>query len=372
MRVLIATSTLDRGGGTQTYSIDLAAWLLDRGHSPVIYSPRLGDGAALAIRRAVPVTDDLSMISVVPDVIHGNSTVETVVAMLHFPEAPAVFVCHGWRGPLDAPPKFDRVRRYVAVDDTCADRLLLREGIAAEKVSVLLNGVDLSRFPQRGPLPPRPQRALVFGNWAHELTHLAIVRQACKKAGIEVDVVGDLSGNYSAEPETLLGRYDLVFAKGKAAMEAIVSGAAIIVCDDVGIGGMVRSHDLQRMRRLNFGFRTLTTPLSVDALSREIAAYDAKDARAVSDSLREVASTDALHESLLSLYETVITEPRTADWREEARAAARFIERMARGPRHGHEQIHVALRATQRVLSIPLVGRGIAKAARWLAKSGRK
>lgn len=375
MRVLITNSLLDRGGGTQTDVRDLAVWLLARGHSPFVYSPVLGDGAAQLRRHTIPVTEDLSTVGAAPDIIHGNSSVETVIALLRFPTTPAIFVCHSWNGLMAAPPKFARVRRYVAVDETCADRLLVEEGLSADKVSVLLNAVDVSRFPLRGPLPPRPKRALVFGNPAHELTYLSLVREACRKAEVDLDVAGALAGNYTTEPETLLGQYDLVFAKAKCAMEAMVAGAAVILCDGPGIGGMVRSYEVDRLRRFNFGVRTMTTPLSVEAFSREIEAYDAADARKVSDMMRRAAPADARHEALVALYEEVIAEHQQAgdsNWADDSRAAAAFIERMARGSRLGHDRIHVALRATQRIFSIPLLGPGMTKAAKWLLGKGER
>ncbi|MEO8036047.1 MAG: glycosyltransferase, partial [Acidobacteriota bacterium] len=125
MRVLITNASLRFLAGTEVYVRDLATWLLEQGHWPVVYAPHLGDAATQIRRRTVPVTDDLSTIAVPPDVIHGNSAVETMIALLHFPQTPAIFVCHGWFGPA---LKFPRIFRYVAVDDTCADRLLLEEG----------------------------------------------------------------------------------------------------------------------------------------------------------------------------------------------------------------------------------------------------
>lgn len=46
---------------------------------------------------------------------------------------------------------------------------------------------------------------------------------------------------------------------------------------------MVRSAELDRLRRLNFGIRTLQKPLTAETLLAELALYDAADARAVAD-----------------------------------------------------------------------------------------
>lgn len=164
-----------------------------------------------------------------------------------------------------------------------------------EKVSVLLNAVDLETFRQRSPLPPKPRRAVVFGNLAHELTFLPAVRSACRRASIEIDVISAAAGTAVTHPESILGQYDIAFAKARCALEAMACGLAVILCDAPGVGGMVRLADLDRLRRLNFGVRTLRKPLSEETILAELALYDADDARAVSDRIRQTASSEALH-----------------------------------------------------------------------------
>ncbi|HYX40818.1 MAG TPA: glycosyltransferase, partial [Pyrinomonadaceae bacterium] len=217
LKVLITNQALDQRAGTELYVRDVATALLRRGHAPVVYSPRLG-AVAREIRAAtVPVVDDLDALAFTPDIIHGQHNLETMTALLRFPTVPAVFFCHGWQDWREAPPRFPRLLRYVAVDETCRDRLLCEHAIPEARVRLLLNFVDLERFKPRGPLPARPQRALVFGNNAHQETYLVEVRAACARAGIELDVTGWRNGNASAQPEQLLGQYDLVFAKARCA-----------------------------------------------------------------------------------------------------------------------------------------------------------
>ncbi|PYQ28145.1 MAG: hypothetical protein DMF56_17045 [Acidobacteria bacterium] len=368
MRVLITNGSLGHVAGTQAYVRDLASWLLDRGHSPIVYGPNLGDTAMQLRKRTVPVTDDLDTIGAPPDIIHGNSAVETMTALLHFPNAPAIFVCHAWRGALAKPPKFPRILRYVAVDDTCADRLLYEEGIAS---TVLLNAVDLTRFAAREtPLPATPHRALVFGNTAHAATHLGVIRDACQQAGIALDVIGESAGTAVDEPEAILRGYDLVFAKAKCALEAMASGAAVILCDVAGLGGMVRSEDVARLRRINFGVRSLSEPWTVESVQRELRAYDPDDATRVASTIRATASADALHAQLVALYETVIAQGFTRDLEAEGRAAAAFLRGMPRG---GDEaKLNLVVQATHRLLDAPLIGPALTRGARWLVRRGRK
>lgn len=374
MRVLITNASLGFVGGTETCTRDLALWLLDQGHAPIVYGPDHGEAAMQLRRRSVPVTDDLATISVAPDVIHGNSAVELMSALLHFPRTPGVFVCHGWYGPI---ARFPRIFRYVAVDDACADRLLAEHGLPADRVSVLHNAVDLKRFERRGPLPPKPKRALVFSNTAHELSHLPIVEEACRRTGIAVDVIGFRAGTAVADPEAILGDYDLVFGKARCALEAMATGAAVILCDAAGLGGLVRAADVDRLRRLNFGLRSMSRPVTVDALVREIESYDAADAEAVCDAIRSVASSEALHQSYLAMYDEVIEaaarETRDGDWEEiESRAAAEFIRYIMADRRRHEEGTNALLHASRRVLRVPLVGPLITRVARWMASKGNR
>lgn len=375
MRVLITSGALGQVGGMQAYVRDLAAWLLARGHTPVVYGPRHGRTAAQLGRLTVPVTDDLVTLGAAPDIIHGNSAVETMTALLHFPAAPAVFVCHGWRVEGPGVPHFPRVLHYVAVDDTVADRVLYKEGVAPEKVTVLLNAVDVERFPPRAtPLPAKPKRALVFGNAAHAAGHVAIIEDVCRRAGIDVDVVGEFAGTAVDAPEQILGNYDLVFAKAKCALEAMAAGAAVVLCEGTGIGGVVTTANVERLRRLNFGIRALQVPLTIESASEALAAYDADDAARVAALIRERASADVLHEQLLALYERVIDEfartPR-ASHEDESRAAAKFLRDFVESTRPSESNLNLVAQATHRILRAPFVGRTLTRVARWVVERGK-
>ncbi|PHS04402.1 MAG: hypothetical protein COA78_16670 [Blastopirellula sp.] len=63
-----------------------------------------------------------------------------------FPGVPAVFFCHDFSAWHDTPPIHSRVLHYVAVDQTCKQRLLECHGLAEQSVSVIYNSVDLEKF----------------------------------------------------------------------------------------------------------------------------------------------------------------------------------------------------------------------------------
>ncbi|MEX2188116.1 MAG: glycosyltransferase [Pirellulales bacterium] len=311
--MLLTNATLAGRSGTELYVRDVATALLRAGHRPVVYSPRLGPLADELRRATVPTVDDLESVGVTPDVIHAHHALESLTALLRFPQTPAVFVCHDWSAWHDEPPRLDRVRRYIAVDDTCRDRLVGQCGIAAGRISVLQNAVDLARFlPREVSLPPRPRRALVMSNYVQRDAVLANIRAACDRRDIALDAVGLRMSGACDAPEHMLGGYDLVFAKGRCALEAMASGAAVIVCDRTGMGPMVTSADFPRLRRWNFGRRLLQQPVRTPTVVGEIDRYDAADAARVSKIVRDTAGLDPLVARLVGVYRDAIDEHRAA------------------------------------------------------------
>jgi glycosyl transferase family 4 len=336
MKILIANATLASLTGTETFVRDLAIGLLRRGHTPIVYAPELGEIARQLRLATVPVIDDLQNVGLTPDVIHGNHNTELMSALLHFPNVPAVFFCHSWLDWISIPPVHPRILAYVAVDETCRDRLLCEQGIPEDRVRLSLNSVDLQRFKPRPPLPDKPRRALVFSNDANEWTHLPAVKEACVRAGVALDVIGAGVKAENSQPEVVLGNYDLVFAKARCAIEALVVGAAVIVCDSVGSGPMVTSTNLEQLRAFNFGIRTQSEPVTVDGLLQEIARYDSQDAGQVSGRLRAVSSVETSIDDALAAYDRVVADFRNGpppNPAEEARAAAAYLRWLTLGMR---------------------------------------
>lgn len=333
MRVLITNFELVHRGGSQLYVRDVATALAARGLEPVVFTPHAGAAADEIRAAAIPVVDDPSRLGEPPDLIHGQHHLPTMTALLAWPRVPAIFVCHGWLPPEEVPPRHPRILRYLAVDRLRRERLVAEEGIAPERVEVLPNFVDLARFRPRPPLPDRPRRALVFSNHAAEGGFVETVRAACRRRGIAVDVAGLASGRVAAHPEELLPGYDLVFARGRAAMEAMAVGAAVVLCDIEGAGPLVARRGVERLRDLNFGLGALSAPVTAARLGEEIDRYDAADAAAVSAWLRQHAGRDRVVDRLVAIYREVAAEaaaaPPAAD-DDEARATAAYLLRWNR------------------------------------------
>ena len=344
--VLLTNNTLSSRGGSETYVRDVALALLRRGHRPVAFSLVLGEcgrrvaaGHHPGARRSRPAWPSA------PDVIHGHHHLETLIATLAFPGTPVVNFCHGWLPWEEMPLHHPAVRRYVAVDEVCVDRLVREEGIPRSRVELLLNFVDLDRFRPRPPLPPRPLRALVLSNPATADGYARAIIAACEAAGIEVDIVGLHAGNPSDAPETLMPAYDLVFAKGRTALEALAVGCAVVPADFMGAGPLVTPDNYAELRARNFGIRALTHPHDAGWYGSQIAQYCPLAAADVSARIRADAGIDPAIDRLIEIYSAAMTSPPGPG--DASRAAAIHCSRIALPLKEALGAKHQSLRLTK-------------------------
>ena len=338
--MLFTNNTLGAPAGTETYLRDVAKALLRRGHHPVAFSLVLGPVAEELRRLTVPVVDDLARLTVPPDVIHGHHHLETLMAALKFPDVPIVHFCHGWIPWEEMPLHHPSIRRYVAVDEVCLDRLVREEGIPIERTEMLLNFVDLDRFRQRETLPAQPRRALVLSNQATSDGYTRTIERACAAHGVSLDVVGLLHGNPTDAPERLLAKYDLVFAKGRAALEGLAVGCGVVLADAVGCGPLVTPDNFDQLRIRNFGIRELNHAHDVGWYSEQIARYDADASARVSARVRAEAGLDAAVDHLLTIYTEAIATP--ADAYDPVHVAGDYLRRIASPLKqawHLHQQV---------------------------------
>ncbi|MEM9555638.1 MAG: hypothetical protein AAGC60_15375 [Acidobacteriota bacterium] len=324
---MLTNHALAERSGTELWVRDVCLELLRRGHEPIAYSRRLGEVAAELRSATIPVVDDLEQLGRAPDVIHAQHHLEAMTALARFPQTSAIYLCHGWQPDEEAPPHHPRILRYGAVSELVLSRLIDEAGVPAERTSEQRNFVDLRRFRPRGPLPTEPKRALVLSNHVSEENCLDALRAACLRAGLDLDVVGRDHGTASAEPESLLGDYDIVFAKGRSALEAAAVGAAVVLCDTEGIGPMVQSRNLEALRAVNCGVSLLQDRVTADLAIERIERYDPEDAADVCRQVRATASLGDRVDSLLALYEEVADEGRRTAFELDAhsRAVARYL-----------------------------------------------
>lgn len=318
--ILITNVWLVGRGGSETVVRDLALGFQRRGHRPIVYSPVLGEPAEELRSRGIPVVDDLRKVAEPPDIIHGQHFVQTAEAIIRFPEAAAVSMCHASTFWVERPPVFPQIQRYIAVDEACRDRLIHAEGIDPNRVELMFNTVNLSRVPPRtSPLASRPVSALAFTKTEAQIPILA---EACARLGIAFDALGQGVGRPTPDPERELVRHDIVFATARSAIEALCAGCAVIVCDGRGLGGLVTTANYDYFRRNNFGLRSLTRPVDVNAILAEVNKYDSEDARSVSGRSRGDCDLETMLGSLEEIYLESIRSAKCSPAEASARHSA--------------------------------------------------
>lgn len=341
--MLLTNWALVNRGGSELYTRDLAAGLLRRGQRPVVWSPTLGPVADSIRATGVEVIEDLGTDCAPPDLIHGQHHDETLAALARFPDRPGLFVQHGAVPWQEQAPIHPRLLRYIGVDELCRERLAA-EGIPPDRMTVIGNAVDLERFAPRDPLPARPRRALVLSNTAHDHGFAAAVRDACERTGLHLDVAGTGVGRPLSDPEHHIGGYDVVFAKARAALEALAVGCAVVVIDEPGLAGLVTSANLQEWLPWNLGRHLLTKPLRADLISAELDRYDPDDAVRCRDHVRANCGLEAMLDAIIAEHDHVLRSWEhhpPPDHRAELIAASTRLELI--GPLRNRED---ALRTT--------------------------
>lgn len=318
LKVLITNIWLTELAGTETYVRELALELKERGHLPMVYSPRINENTKNLFSEII-VVDDLKQLPYKPDIIHGHHREPVSIASAYFNDVPVIFVSHSaadFLSVYEMPEISPRILRYVAVDLLVEDALLNIVKTPAKMTKVIYNFVDTDRFQPRSPLPLKPKRALVFSNYTFQdllkRERLQIIRNACEKAGLSLDLMGMGTENYTSHSESVLVKYDVVFAKAKSALEALSVGNAVILCDCLfGVGEMVTSQNFDKFRSYNFGKHLLTRPFEEETLLQEINKFDSADAHKTMELVRSKCDLESAVNDLIKMYFSVIKESRS-------------------------------------------------------------
>ena len=305
-RVLLVTIKLDRRTGTEVVCSETAHALRKRNHAVSIYVQQ--DGATADSLRAdgFEVVTDLTALGSVPEVIQANQTYPLLEAVARFPDVPAISICHDATVWFSEPVDLPSIRRHVAVDFACRDRIANRFPHLADRIEILHNAVDLDAFQPRAPLPEQPERAVILAK--HPGSYLDAVRAACAQRGLALSIVGPAAGNEVDNLPAFFRECDLVFASARSALEALAVGCAVIVLDGRGFAGLVTSETVSAWRQNNFGLRLLSQPASAELILAAIDRYGPAEAQLVSGFIREHSSLERYLDRLESMYRDVIAE----------------------------------------------------------------
>ncbi|RKQ51160.1 hypothetical protein BXY85_2182 [Roseivirga pacifica] len=296
---------MDAYNGTTLYVKDLALGLVRRGVGVEVFTLRLGKVSREIADAGVVVTTKLAELSR-PDLIHGHQNIVTRLALNKFKLTPCISWIHDRLSPLDIPLFHKNIVQYAAVDYNCAERYIQDYSISSADIKVVYNWVNLERFEKKKTWSATLNTALVFSNYANNHNYLKLIKQACEIKGVNLQVIGKGVGKEHPKPEQLIGGFDLVFGKAKAAMESMAVGCAVIVCDFTGLAGMVKPQNFDHYRKYNFGMKLMTRLTTVETLCEELDKFSTRDSQIVCDRIREDASLEKSIDLLINLYQDTI------------------------------------------------------------------
>ncbi|MEQ9069868.1 MAG: hypothetical protein RLO18_24255, partial [Gimesia chilikensis] len=107
---------------------------------------------------------------------------------------------------------------------------------------------------------------------------------------------------------------------------------AVVVTERYGVGGLVTSQNMQQLRRLNFGVRTMqAAPLTEASLVDALSGYNAADASKVSHWIRQEADLEQYLDQLELLYHGAVQQRQGEIVSPDSkfRAAANYLQELA-------------------------------------------
>jgi hypothetical protein len=113
--------------------------------------------------------------------------------------------------------------------------------------------------------------------------------------------------HFEEHPGLALNAYDMVFGKARCAIEAMASGAHVILCAPEGIGPEISPANFHELRRRNFGRSLLTEPMDAELLERHILGLKADTTAELTRLIRRHNSTEKLAEHMEPILRSVIS-----------------------------------------------------------------
>ena len=309
MKILMTNHRLASRGGSELFVVETATALRRAGHDICVFTPLPGPVAEPLRAAGVPVVKDPAECPFKPDIIHGQHHMETMAALCLWPDVPAIYFVHGETPWEEAPPVHPRIRRYLATSPRFAISIPRQCGVSADHVVTVRNFFDATRFRRVRPRGFRTGRALIFPNtMAKDGPAARNLREACQVCGYVLDSVGQAFGRTVEAPEEILPDYDVVFAAGRSAIEAMACGCAVIPVTSEQSTDLVTPENYEEMADRNFTAEINAPPLSSTEVAAQIALADPEKTDAVTRRIREEATLNAALATMLRCYGAVIAE----------------------------------------------------------------
>lgn len=302
----------DKRGGSELFLIEVAAELARRDHEVAVYAGTVGKiGREFQERTGIPVLGDPRLCPWTPDIIHGQNRIHALKGLMAFPSAPAILYLHGFLPVLEKPFLHPRIHRYVAISQGIAKRWIEGLGIPGEKFEIIPNHIDLGRFQRVRTPSEHPRKALLYSNGRFTEGQISEIRKACEARGITLEMAGSCVRRQITDPENVLPYYDLVFAVGRSALEAIASGCGVIPLVGDMAEEMVLPENMGRLGNQNMSVRVLIhQKLTAEWIISQIDRWNPKDIASVTQWIREETCLSKTVDRLEGIYRSAISESR--------------------------------------------------------------
>lgn len=332
MNLLLTNHRLRQRGGSELFVAEVAVELQRRGHRVCVFSTVPGEISGMLQEQNVPVVSSPADCPFRPDLIHGQHHLETMAALSLWPGVPGVYFLHGATPWEEHPPVHPRLRRYLATSPRFGWWVAQECGVSETSLEVVRNFFDAARFPHRRPPGQRTGRALVFHN-----TMLAsgpafhALQAACQAVGLTLDGVGEAFGKTDANPGRLLPGFDVVFAGGRSAIEAMACGCAVLPVTALQAEGRVHPGNFEEMADRNFTAETNAPPIQTAAVAAELRRIRPEETESVTRRIRNEFALERAADRLLEIYASVMAESPeiSSDPDSESRAVGTYLVSLA-------------------------------------------
>lgn len=303
IRVLISNIALDGFAGSELWTLEMALFLNKSGVDVLVYSPTIGVVAKKFAAEGVAVTDRLDDVeSFRPTVAHIHHAGETGAVLAKVPaNCRVVNMIHGLLPHPEWP--MDNADVYAAVSLHAKAKAAIFSPAAWEEIPLIPNFFNPERFPRRRRV--QNGRALLHSSRISPAS-LERLRAIMADQGFTLDQIG-YGGQVRDAPEAIIANYEIVFAAGRSAIEAMASGCAVVLWDDGVVGPAINRDNFWFALPTNFSVASGVLPyMMIDQeecpswIGEQIAARDVTDETMLL--VREHLSIDRAASQLLRLY----------------------------------------------------------------------
>jgi hypothetical protein len=358
MKILMTNHRLQSLGGTELFVAEIAEALVSRGHQVCVFSTAISNPIADRLTNLqIPFITNPKACPFQPDIIHGQHHLEAITALCSWPLCPAIYFIHGATPWEETPPKHPRILSYLGTSPRFAWFVAETCGLPESSFIVAPNFFDSRRFTQPRPPNTTTGRALVFHNtMAPDGPAIKTLRSACETVGLKLDTLGNAFGLTSPHPEHILPDYDVVFAAGRSAIEAMASGCAVIPVSAEQSADWICPDNFADLAMRNFTAEVHTPPIDLQHIISELRRITPDQTLAITQLIRQEATIDRTTDILISAYTSAISQPLPSNPQEEITSLSSYLLSIAQRVKDSDER---------RAQLIDQKDRATARAAKW-------